>query len=139
MALLAAPLSAFFALSVPMVWAAPFDSYIPYRALTQIALLLSALSLVCGWYLAFEFLRRGHPSLASCPPLVWAFALSGVLVALGALVLDYLPRPEPYGDADTFRTWIGPFEVGLVLLLPLAHLWIERRRGKLSNYRLERP
>jgi hypothetical protein len=111
----------------------------PYVLLIRIAAAGSAAGLIFGCYLAFTFVRRGSVALASLPLLYWIGAGLGLVVALVAVASEYLPVSETNECIAAFRVGLGPFSLGLVLGIPLVHLWLERARGERSNFRLERP
>ena len=137
--LIVAPLTAVFAFFAPLPLVHPIGPYLPFGVMMQLAIVETAAALVAGWYLLYVFMRRGKRALNSTSPLAWILALGGVCVGLLSALSNHLPPSDPYSPWDNFRSDFGRFSIGLFLVLPLLHLWIERVREPLSNERLERP
>ena len=133
MLLIGAPLTFLFALFAWPPLISPLMPYLPYGLLLQIIILVSLGSIAAGWYLCYRFIRHGLSALSAAPNLAWVGASAGLGVALLSAASNVLPKSEPYSPLDNFRFEFSYFSYGLLLALPLLHLWIERRRPRLSN------
>ena len=126
--LIAAPLTALFAaMAAPALFSRAYPN-LPLSVVLQLIIVLTTTAIVCGWYLAYVFLRRGKRALSGTSNTPWIFASLGLCIALLSTLSNYLPRSEPYSALDMFRTDFGNFQTGLLFGLPLLHLWFERKR-----------
>lgn len=101
-----------------------------------LAFALASTSLVTGWWLMVQFWRHGAERLSASTNVAWVLVLfSGIaVVAASILVLTSLAIPS----IDGFARQVGILVFGLPLLVPLAHLWAERRFRSTANTSLER-
>ena len=139
MLLIAAPLTALFAWFAAMPLLHPLGPYFPFGVMMRLAILGTAGALAAGCYLFYVFMRRGKRALNSTSPFVWILGLVGAFIGVLSVISNHLPPSQPYSPWDNFRSDFGRFSIGLLLVLPLLHLLIERVREPLSNQRLERP
>ena len=105
---------------------------------------LTALPLIAGGVLSWNFLSGGRTRLSGVAARWWNLAYLGSFypaIGLIAFVLEVRFGKFYLGPLDADPPRIGAFVVGILvapLLIPLIHLSFERRMAA-SNYRLERP
>lgn len=92
-------------------------------ARVSIAVALIAAALLCGWYLALEFAVRGRAGLRSASRLWWIAPGIAAAAGLGGLPWAFLMGKNSL-DVGVL------FVLGLPLLIPLAHLCLERWPAK---------
>jgi hypothetical protein len=112
------------------------DSTLRILRVTIVVLIVGALG--AGWVLSIRFIKDGRMVSDPYRRIAWAFAWVGVLTAMAAWASANLPRSELYGCWDMFRSDIQPSFVGLVLLLPMAHLIFLDIKVRRSNNQLQR-
>ena len=101
-----------------------WDDTIPLALLGSFAML----SVVSGWVLSRRWLRGGAQALANSHWFWWALCMLGALIGFAALVSNFAAPSEQYTRWWYFRGNCRPLAFGLVLLVPLAHLFVERLR-----------
>ena len=137
--LLAGPVTLYDGLGIALsIWGS-VNGYSWALAVFQLLLLVTTVALGAGWYLAYVYLNRGTTELLACSWKPWTLTSGGLAVGLGALVYVVVLRHSPSIASDGGWILAACFSSGLVLALPLGHLWFERARARASNYRLERP
>ena len=126
--LFSVPLSLVCAVAVAV---ALFDvPYMPSWETICLALLVSfaTAAMVAGWILSIRFLRKGGSALVDSHWVWWALCSLGALIAFAALISTFVMPSERLTRLWYFRNTCSPLALGLVLLIPLAHLLIERFR-----------
>ena len=83
----------------------------------SVAIAAGLVGTLSGWWLLVRYLRGGSPALRQRAGLAWLGAALGLAAAAGGAWLAVL------GNG-----WI--FAIGLVAVLPLAHLWWLKRAAR---------
>jgi hypothetical protein len=98
----------------PLRWFLPIVGIITFAALGSF------------WLISITALRKDRGALRRVRSRHWITACSGAAVSLAALVSHFLPASEPYSEPAMFRESFEPFGWGLILILPLGLMWLER-------------
>ena len=101
-------------------------------------LLISLVALASGWTLVFRFLGRGAQALRAEPTWLWVAAGVGGLLAVAALAIVANPFADPRSPPLGRGSGFGLLAAGSPAIVPLIHLWLERRRSMPANKRFER-
>ena len=99
----------------PLRWFLPIVGIVTFAALGSF------------WLISITALRKDRGASRRVRPRHWINACSGAAVSLAAQVSHLLPASEPYSEPAMFRESFEPFGWGLILILPLGLLWLERR------------
>jgi hypothetical protein len=97
-----------------------------YVVALGILALISLAAIVSGWRLFIAFFRGGANNLQKQHFGWWLALLAGVLVLIGSLVSNILPRSPAYSDMWMFRDDFNLFMFASPLLIPLIHLALEK-------------
>jgi hypothetical protein len=93
---------------------------------------LIGVALISGWWLMIAFWRGGSNALRDTHAVVWVAATCGGAAAIVAGVLLLV-----FQSVELLGTFVM-FVFGLPLLIPFAHLLIERQKRASANTSLER-
>jgi hypothetical protein len=98
-------------------------------------LLVSTISLACGWILVFRFFVYGTTVLRSTSSLVWVGAILGGAAVIAAVAIKF----GGIGVKAAFLEYFSLFVFGIPALVPLSHIILERMYRNSDNNRCERP
>ena len=88
--------------------------------------LISLLAIMSGWLLTFAYLRGGVISLRRQHFGWWVLTLVGVAILVGSFISYEQPYPIELSVSFFFRGTFDSFRYGILLLIPLCHLALEK-------------
>jgi hypothetical protein len=126
---LVAPTSVVLGLAAPLALSVSMsDRLQPYGPVLALAVIASAFALLALWVLSWGCLVASKSFGPIANRLLLVLCSAGALVAFCAFASNRLPASPEYSPLGHLRDWLAPFALGLVMVIPAAHMLYYQRK-----------
>ncbi len=97
-----------------------------YNITNTLFALIACAAVLSGIGIGGTFIKQGYSEIHNSKPILWVFVFLGATLSLAAGISIILPPSPEYSVQEMFRNDFELFILGFPMIIPLAHLILER-------------